>query len=131
MISSLLPFIMLGILLAAVLARPLARQHWVSLPVALVVLGFVSSEIWVGMGMDTGLRWEILRDLVFYLLLPILIFEAAINIDARALRREALLIGALAVPLLLTAAGIAAAVFMALMGPLLGGSWALARTSTS
>ena len=49
MIGSLLPFLMFGILLAAVLAKPLARQHWVSLPVALVLLGFVSSEIWVGL----------------------------------------------------------------------------------
>ena len=126
MFGNLLPFLMLGILLAAMLARPLERIRWIPLPVALVVLGFVASEIWVGLGMDTGLRWNILRDLVFYLLLPILIFEAAINIDARQLRREAILIGSLAVPLLLVAAGIAAAVFMFLMGDALDHSWALA-----
>ena len=101
MFGNLLPFLMFGILLAAILAKPLAGIKWLSLPVALVILGFVSSEIWVGLGMDTGLRWQILRDLVFYLLLPILIFEAAINIDTRWLRREALPIGALSVPLLI------------------------------
>ena len=104
MFGNLLPFLMFGILLAAILSKPLMRLRWLSLPVALVVLGFVSSEIWVRLGMDTGLRWEILRDLVFYLLLPILIFEAAINIDTRKLRREAVLIAALSVPLLLAAA---------------------------
>ena len=126
MFGNLLPFLMFGILLAAMLSRPLEKIRWISLPVVLVVAGFIASEIWVAFGMDTGLRWDTLRDLVFYLLLPILIFEAAINIDARSMRREGLLIGALAVPLLLLAAGISAAVFMALMGPSLGNSWTLA-----
>jgi len=126
MFGNLLPFLMFGILLAAVLSKPLARLPWISLPVALVVFGFVSSEIWVGFGMDTGLRWEILRDLVFYLLLPILIFEAAINVDTRWLRRESVLIGMLSVPLLLVAAGLAAWIIQFLMGASLGNSWALA-----
>lgn len=126
MFGTLLPFLMFGILLAAVLTRPLARQRWVSLPVALLVLGFVSSEIWVGLGQDTGLRWEVLRDLIFYLLLPILIFEASINIDIDWLRREAVLIGAMAVPLLLVATWISAGIVHHLMGVSLEGSWALA-----
>jgi CPA1 family monovalent cation:H+ antiporter len=126
MFGNLLPFLMFGILLAAVLSKPLARLPWMSLPVALVLFGFVSSEIWVGFGMDTGLRWEILRDLVFYLLLPILIFEAAINVDARWLRRESVLIGLLSVPLLLVAAWLAASIIQFLMGASLGNSWALA-----
>lgn len=124
MFGNLLPFLMFGILLAAILSKPLSRLRWISLPVALVVLGFFSSEIWVGLGMDTGLRWEILRDLVFYLLLPILIFDAAIRIDIRWLRSEAVLIGSLSVPLLLIAAGIAAFVFHNLLGESLGGAWA-------
>jgi CPA1 family monovalent cation:H+ antiporter len=126
MFGNLLPFLMFGILLAAVLSKPLARLSWMSLPVALVLLGFISSEIWVAFGMDTGLRWQILRDLVFYLLLPILIFEAAINVDTRWLRREAVLIGLLSVPLLLVAAWLAAAIIQFLIGASLGGSWALA-----
>jgi CPA1 family monovalent cation:H+ antiporter len=126
MFGNLLPFLMLGILLASILSKPVARVRWLSLPVALVALGFVSSEIWVGLGMDTGLRWQILRDLVFYLLLPILIFEAAINIDTRWLRREAVLIGLLSIPLLLIAAFFAAAIFRFFLGGLLEGSWMLA-----
>ena len=92
MIGNLLPFLMFGILAAALLARPLSRQSLVSMPVALILLGFFSSEIWVWLGQDTGLRWEILRDLVFYLLLPILIFEAAVNINVQQLRSEGLLV---------------------------------------
>jgi CPA1 family monovalent cation:H+ antiporter len=126
MFGNLLPFLMFSILLAAVLSKPLQRISWMSLPVALVLFGFVSSEIWVALGMDTGLRWQILRDLVFYLLLPILIFEAAINVDIRWLRREAVLIGLLSVPLLLVAAWLAAGIILLLMGDSLGDSWALA-----
>ena len=126
MIDLLLPFLMLGILLAAVLARPLARVSWLSLPVVLMLAGFLASEAWVALGRDTGLRWEILRDLVFYLLLPILIFEAAITVRIRAFRTEWVLIGALAVPLLLVAAFAAAAMVMILMESELDGAWAVA-----
>jgi CPA1 family monovalent cation:H+ antiporter len=109
MIGNLLPFLMFGILAAA-----------------LILLGFLSSEIWVSLGQDTGLRWEILRDLVFYLLLPILIFEAAVNINVRLLRREGLLVFSLAVPLLMVSTLISAVVIQALIGGLMGNIWALA-----
>ena len=125
MIGNLLPFLMLGIFSAAVLARPLARQKIVTMPVALILLGFFSSEIWVYWGFDTGLRWQILRDLVFYLLLPMLIFEASININVRKLRREALLVFSLAIPLLMVATFVAAIVIQALVGDSLGNIWAL------
>ena len=126
MIGNLLPFLMFGILAAAVMAKPLAKQKVVSLPVALILLGFFSSEIWVALGQDTGLRWEILRDLVFYLLLPVLIFEAAVNIDVGRLRREGLLVFSLAVPLLMVATLTSAVVIQLLVGGLLGNIWALA-----
>ena len=126
MIGNLLPFMMLGIFAAAVLAKPLARQKLVSMPVALILLGFISSEVWVALGYDTGLRWEILRDLVFYLLLPMLIFEAAINIDVRRLRGESLLVFSLAIPLLLVASLVAAIIIQVLIGSALGNAWALA-----
>lgn len=126
MIDNLLPFLMLGIFAAAVLARPLARQKVIAMPVALILLGFFSSEIWVYWGHDTGLRWQILRDLVFYLLLPILIFEASININVRKLRRELLLVFSLAIPLLMVATLVAAVVIQVLIGGALGNTWALA-----
>lgn len=116
---------MLGIFAAAVLAKPIARQKLVVMPVALIVLGFLSSEAWVALGRDTGLRWEILRDLVFYLLLPMLIFEASININVRLLRREALLVFSLAVPLLIVASLVAAVIIQVLIGSELGNTWAL------
>ena len=56
MFGNLLPFLMFGILLAAILARPLRRLRWLSLPVALVLSGFVASELWVGLGIDQRQR---------------------------------------------------------------------------
>jgi len=126
MISNLLPFLMFGILAAAVLAKPLAKQNLISMPVALILLGFTSSEIWVALGQDTGLRWQILRDLVFYLLLPVLIFEASININVNQLRREGVLVFSMAVPLLLIATLVSALVIQTLSGGALGDIWALA-----
>mgnify|MGYP001815486018 FL=1 len=79
----------------------------------------------MALGYDTGLRWEILRDLVFYLLLPMLIFEASININVRLFRREALLVLSLAVPLLIVASLVAAVVIQVLIGASLGNTWAL------
>jgi len=109
----------------------LKRWQFIPLPLALVILGFVSSEIWVAMGRDTGLRWQILQDLVFYILLPIIIFESAINIDIRSLRRESLLIGALSVPLLIIAALLAALIIHYLLGGQQGMAFPLALLAGS
>lgn len=126
MLNTLLPFLMVGIALAAALARPLSRIAFPSLPMVLIVGGFVASEVWVALGYDTGLRWEILRDLVFYLLLPVLIFEAAITVHVRTLRRDGWLVGALAIPLLLLASVAAASLLVTLLGQSLARSWPLA-----
>jgi CPA1 family monovalent cation:H+ antiporter len=127
----LLPFLMFGILAAAMLSRPLARWRLIPLPVALVLLGFISSEIWVALGRDTGLRWQIMHDLVFYILLPIIIFDSAININIRSLRRESLLIGALSVPLLIIAALLAALIIHYLLGGQDGMAFSLALLAGS
>ncbi len=129
--GTLLPFLMFGILAAAMLSRPLARWRLVPLPVALVLLGFISSEIWVALGRDTGLRWQLLHDLVFYILLPIIIFDSAININIRSLRRESLLIGALSVPLLIIAALLAALIIHFLPGGQNGMAFPLALLAGS
>jgi CPA1 family monovalent cation:H+ antiporter len=55
-----------------------------------------------------------------------LIFEAAVNINVQTLRKEALLVFSLAVPLLLVSATVSALVIQLLAGGLLGNIWALA-----
>lgn len=129
--GELLPFLMFGILAAAMLSRPLERWQLVPLPVVLVLLGFVSSEIWVAMGQDTGLRWQLLHEIVFYILLPVIIFETAININIESLRREALLIGALSVPLLIAATVLAALIINYFLGERYGMAFPLALLAGS
>lgn len=126
MLNLVLPFLMLAILLAALLARPLKRSRFLPLPIALIVLGFLISEAWVYLGYDTGLRWELLRDLVFYLLLPVLVFEAAITIPIRAVRRDAWLVSALAIPLLLLATFATASLLITFLGAPMAQAYPLA-----
>ena len=60
------------------------------LPPALVLVatGFVGSEALVASGLDTGLRADSFHDLILYVFLPVLVFEAAFRIDARLLLRD-------------------------------------------
>lgn len=77
------------VMLAAVIcSEPLAR--WLRLPYAtvLVIVGFAGSEIAVALGLDTGVRAGSFHDLVFYVFLPVLVFEAAYRIDQVMLFRN-------------------------------------------
>jgi hypothetical protein len=49
---------------------------------------------------DSGLRWQLFHDLIFFVFLPVLILEAAFNIDIRQLLRDLPLILLLALPLI-------------------------------
>ena len=88
--------------------------RWVRLPytLALVIagvgLGFVDLEPLAGVSL-TG-------DLLFTFLLPALLFEAAYHVDARDLLRSARPILLLAVPGVLVAAGVTAAIAYGLIG---------------
>lgn len=101
--------LLMAMLLAALLLEPLAR--WLRLPLsaALVAGGFIGSQLIVGAGYDTGLRWHHFHDLVFFVFLPVLIFESALSLNARLLWRNLLPILLLALPFLLLATGITAA----------------------
>ncbi len=94
---------------AAVLLRPLA--HWTRLPFSLLLIlgGFLGAELLVRQGLDTGVRAGNYHDLVFYLLLPILVFESAHQMDCRELLRNLGVILLLAVPGMICAALITAA----------------------
>ena len=77
-LTTLTLFIM-AMLLVALLLEPLSR--WIRLPLSAVLLagGFAMSQLLVGAGMDTGLRWYHFHDLVFYVFLPALIFQSAFS----------------------------------------------------
>ncbi len=90
-----------GLLLLALVIQPLARRLHLPFTATLVIAGFVASEILVGAGIDTGVRAGNFHDLVFFVFLPVLIFESAYTIDARLLLKNLVPILFLAIPLML------------------------------
>ena len=70
-----------------VIATLLAK--FIRLPLALILVasGFVFSLFIVDLGIDTGIRAHNFQDLIFFVFLPVLIFEAAYNIDRQQLLR--------------------------------------------
>ena len=101
---------LLGFYLALVAVAAFSERTVVKLGVPhaafLVLLGFAASEVFTAFGGDTGLRWQTFHDLVFFVFLPVLIFEAAYNIDGRQLLRNLPTILYLAIPLMLVATGV-------------------------
>lgn len=99
----------LTLLLLAALLAPLTEKLKIPSSIFLVVLGFASSEIVTKlMGVNIGINWENFHILITQVILPILIFQAAMMTDIRALRQNMLPIFMLALPLTLISAGIIA-----------------------
>ena len=78
------------LLLLAVLSNPLAKLFRLPYTSMLVLTGFVVSEIIVFAGYDTGLRAENYQALIFYVFIPLLVFESAFNINKQRLRENIL-----------------------------------------
>ena len=98
--------LLLSIVLLAALIEPWVKRTPVPFTAILVILGFIGSEIWTGLGFDTGLRWDSFRDIILHLLVPILVFESAYHMPARLLMKNWLPVLILAVPALLISASI-------------------------
>ena len=81
----------------SLIAQPVAK--WLSMPLAsiLVLLGFISSEIVVYAGIDTGIRADNFQSIIFYVFLPVLVFESAYSIDKKQLKDNLVIILFLAV----------------------------------
>jgi len=93
--------ILIIFLLVAVLTAPLAKRIGFPFSALLVIEGFLGSELIVALGFDLGLRWYHFHDLVFFILLPVLIFESALNIDVKLLLKNLIPIIILAIPIML------------------------------
>lgn len=99
----------MAMLLAAAVLQPLSRLLRLPYSLMLVLAGFAGSELITASGLDTGLRWHHFHTLVFYLLLPALIFESALRLELKALLKTLLPILLLSTPMMLIAALVSAA----------------------
>ncbi len=106
------------LLLLAFIAEPIAR--WLRLPYSsvLVIVGFVASEVAVFSGIDTGLRADNFHDLIFFVFIPILVFESAYRINKPLLWKNLVPITMLAViGVLLTALITAVGLYLGIAHP--------------
>ena len=115
--------ILIGLLLLAITMQPLARRIHLPFTATLVIAGFAASELFVSSGFDTGIRAAGFHDLIFFVFLPILIFESAYNINARILCQNLLPILILAIPLMLLSTLITAALVYCGIGHPTGFPW--------
>lgn len=92
--------VLILIAMAAIL-KPIAVKLHLPYPPLLVIAGFISTEVLVSLGIDTGLRWHNFHDLVYFVLLPILIYEIAFHLKADRFLNTLLITLILAFPLML------------------------------
>lgn len=107
--ASSIALIIVAMLLAALVLEPVAKQLHLPFSALLVSAGFACTQLVVGAGIDTGLRWYHVHGLVFFVFLPALIFKSSINLNAHLLLRNLLLILLLSLPFLLVSTLITAA----------------------
>ena len=119
------------LLLLAFIAEPVSRVVRLPYSSVLVLAGYVASELAVMSGVDTGIRAENFHDLIFYVFIPLLVFDSTYKINKDLLLENIVPIIILAViGLLLTASltavglyyGIAHSVGFPLIAALLTGS---------
>ena len=97
-----------GMLILALMLRPVAERRNLPFAAVLVLTGFLGSELLLMFDLDTGVRHQSFHDLIFYVFLPLLVFEAAFRIDALMLRNNLFVILLLSIPVLLLSTGITA-----------------------
>jgi len=96
------------LLLIAMLVKPVTEKWHMPFAAVLIALGFIGSEVVVMAGFDTGIRYDSFHDLIFYIFLPLLIFQAAFTLDIKQLKAHWLPIVLFALPLMLLATVISA-----------------------
>ncbi len=118
--------IILGLVLIlglSLIAQPVSQ--WLSMPFAsiLVLFGFITSELVVYAGIDTGIRADNFQSIIFYVFIPVLVFESAYNMDKQALKKNLVVILFLAIVAMLLTCGIAAVLLFYGIGHETGFPW--------
>ena len=113
-----------GLLLLSVFAEWLAARLRLPHSLLLLLLGAAGGYLLTGVaGIDTGLRATSFHDLVFFVFLPVLIFEAAYKIELAVLRENLAVILFLAIAGMLLTTGIAAVLLYFGIGHPTGFPW--------
>ena len=112
-----------ALLVAALALQPLASRLHLPFALLLLLTGFGASELVVGFGYDTGLRAESFHDLILYVFLPVLIFESAFKIDAKALARDLMVILIVTIPVLVLSTAVTAVLVYFGIGHSAGFPW--------
>ena len=99
--------VLMGLLTVSMMAAAICNYIPVPYTVFLVILGmFLGSLARQDIGLNFLLDFQLTPDLVLYLFLPVLIFESAINLDARSLMKDIAPILVLAIPALVISTAI-------------------------
>ena len=97
--------LLISILLAsAVLLGVIAQRVRLQLTVVLAVVGFVAGWLLEPLGVEIPLRGEEFEEILLFLFLPVLVFDAALGLSTRAFFRNLVPILVLAVPALVVSA---------------------------
>ena len=117
MVSQIISFVL--VLLVALLATN-TIEKFIRIPISIiqVLLGIAIGLVVVDLGYDTGITYSNFHDIVFFIVLPLLVFEAAYNINVRELLRNLLPVIVLSTfGVLVTCALIAAGLFWGINHP--------------
>lgn len=99
--------VVMGLLTIAMIAAAICRNIPVPYTVFLVILGIILGFLArYYPQFELLLEFQLTPDLVLFIFLPALIFESAINLDARLLMKDIIPVLVLAVPAMLISAGI-------------------------
>ena len=94
-------FFVMILLLVALMAEPLARRIHLPFTAVLVIFGFIGSHVFESTVIDIGAQTKQFHDLVFFVFLPVLIFESAFAIDGKLFFNNLAPILILAIPVML------------------------------
>ncbi|HAT1987743.1 TPA: hypothetical protein I8Z82_001665 [Legionella pneumophila] len=77
-------------ILFALAIKPMTDKMLLPYPAIMVFLGFISSELLVSLGIDTGIRYDNFNNLISTLFIPTVIFNTALSFDEKILRADRL-----------------------------------------
>lgn len=117
----------MGLLLVGLLLEPAIEKRRIPRSAFLVVLGFAGSEFATRvLGIDTGIRWHNFGVVIVHAFLPVLIFEMALRIDLRGLRRDGFAVFLLSGPLFVASVWLTGLALYEVIGHPAGFPWSVA-----